>query len=124
MADFIPVYEPVLGGNEKKYVLDCLESGWISSLGKYVPEFEQKFSSFCGRKHGVSVANGTVALQLALMALDIKEGDEVIVPDLTFVATANAVSYTGAKPVFVDSEPDTWNIDPLKIEEKISKNSS
>lgn len=121
MADFIPVYEPVLGGNEKKYVLDCLETGWISSLGKYVPEFEQEFSSFCSRKFGVSVANGTVALQLALMALDIREGDEVIVPDLTFVATANAVSYTGAKPVFVDSEPDTWNMDPSRIEEKITK---
>lgn len=117
----IPVYEPVLGGNEKKYVLDCLESNWISSLGKYVTEFEEKFSGFCGRKFGVSVANGTVALQLALIALGVKEGDEVIVPDLTFVATANAVSYTGAKPVFVDSESDTWNIDPGKIEEKITK---
>lgn len=121
MADFIPVYEPVLGGNEKKYVLECLESGWISSLGKYVTEFEEKFSAYCGSKYGVSVANGTVALQLALLALGIKKGDEVIVPDLTFVATANAVSYTGAKPVFVDSERESWNIDPSKIEEKITK---
>ncbi len=121
MADFIPVYEPVLGGNEKKYVLDCLESGWISSLGKYVTDFEQKFSAYCGKKFGVSVANGTAALHVALLALGIKKGDEVIVPDFTFVATANAVSYCGAKPVFVDSEKDTWNIDPSKIEEKISK---
>lgn len=121
MPESIPVYEPVLGGNEKKYVMDCLETSWISSLGKYVTEFEEKFSQFCERKHGVSVANGTVALQLALMALEIKAGDEVIVPDLTFVATANAVSYTGAKPVFVDSETSTWNIDPAKIEEKITK---
>ncbi|MBI2134299.1 DegT/DnrJ/EryC1/StrS family aminotransferase [Candidatus Woesearchaeota archaeon] len=120
MADFIPVYEPVLGGNEKKYVLDCLDTGWISSLGKYVTDFENKFSAFSGKKFGVSVANGTVALQLALIALDIKKGDEVIIPDLTFVATANAVSYTGAKPVFVDSERETWNMDPSRIEEKIT----
>ncbi len=121
MADFIPVYEPVLGGNEKKYVMDCMDSGWISSLGKYVTEFEKGFSSYCGRKFGVSVANGTVALHLALLALGIKKSDEVIVPDMTFVATANAVSYVGAKPVAVDSEMETWNIDTSKIEEKITK---
>ncbi len=121
MPDFIPVYEPILGGNEKKYVLDCIETNWISSLGKYVGEFEKRFSSYCGSKYGVSVSNGTVALQLALAALGIGKGDEVIVPDLTFVATANAVVYTGAKPVLVDSDIETWNIDPSKIEEKINK---
>lgn len=117
----IPVAEPNLSGNELKYVKDCIESGWISSIGEYVKKFEQGFSKYCGVKHGIAVANGTVALHLALEALGIKTGDEVIVPALTFVATANAVKYTGAKPVFVDSEPRTWNIDPEKIEEKITK---
>ncbi len=117
----IPVSEPLLGGNEEKYVLECVRSSWISSLGKFIPEFEGKFARFCGSKHGVAVMNGTVALQLALAALGIKEGDEVIVPDLTFVATANAVRYLGAKPVFVDSEMKTWNIDPEKIAAAITK---
>ena len=92
MAQFIPVYEPVLGGNEKKYVNDCLDTGWISSLGKYVTDFESKFSAFCERKNGTSVANGTVALQLALIALDIKAGDEVM-----FI-TRNGVVYLLPKP--------------------------
>jgi perosamine synthetase len=104
-----------------KYVTDCLRSGWVSSLGEYITMFEKKFSHYCGCGFGVSCSNGTVALHLALSALGIKEGDEVIVPSLTFIATANAVHYTGAKPVFVDSEPSTWNIDPDKIEEKITK---
>lgn len=117
----IPVSEPVLGGNEEKYVLECVRSSWISSLGKFIPEFEEKFARFCGSKHGVAVMNGTVALQLALAALGIKEGDEVVVPDLTFVATANAVKYLGAKPVLVDAELSTWNIDPEKIAAAITK---
>ncbi|MCP3682777.1 MAG: DegT/DnrJ/EryC1/StrS family aminotransferase [bacterium] len=119
---FIPVAEPTLGGNEKKYVMDCINTTWISSLGKYIPEFEEKFSKYCGVKHGVAVSNGTTALHLALTALNIQPGDEVIIPDLTFVATANAVAYTGARPVFVDSELDTWNMDIHKIEEKITEN--
>lgn len=117
----IPVSEPVLGGNEEKYVLECVRSSWISSLGKFIPEFEEGFAKFCGSKHGVAVMNGTVALQLALAALGIREGDEVIVPDLTFVATANAVRYVGAKPVFVDAELSTWNIDPEKIAAAVTK---
>lgn len=117
----IPVAEPNLSGNELKYVKDCIETGWISSIGEYVKKFEEGFSKYCGVKHGIAVANGTVALHLALEALGIKTGDEVIIPALTFVATANAVKYTGAKPVFIDSEPRTWNIDPEKIEEKITK---
>jgi len=117
----IPVAEPNLNGNELKYVKDCIESGWISSIGEYVKKFEQEFSGYCGVKHGVAVANGTVALHLALEALGIKPGDEVIVPALTFIATANAVKYVGAKPVFIDSEPRTWNIDPERIKEKITK---
>ncbi|MBL7147192.1 MAG: DegT/DnrJ/EryC1/StrS family aminotransferase, partial [Nanoarchaeota archaeon] len=116
----IPVAEPNLDGNELKYVVDCVKTGWISSIGSYVTKFENTFSRYCGMKHGIAVANGTVALHVALEALGIKKGDEVIIPSLTFVATANAVKYTGAKPVFVDSEPRTWNIDPEKIEEKIT----
>jgi perosamine synthetase len=120
MTSFIPIYQPDLSGNESKYVNECLESTWISSLGKYVDEFEEAFADYCGVNHGVSCANGTVALHLVLEAYGIGGGDEVIVPTLTFVATANAVHYTGAKPVFVDSEQDTWNIDPAKIEERIT----
>ena len=119
---FIPVASPALIGKEKEYVLDCLESTWISSSGKYIDLFERNFAEFCGTNYGISCCNGTAALHLALMAFDIGSGDEVIVPTLTFVATANAVTYCGAKPIFVDSEPETWNIDPSKIEEKITKN--
>jgi perosamine synthetase len=109
--DFIPVYTPSLDGREEKYVLDAVRSGWISSLGQYVTRFEEQFARFCGVQHAVSVANGTVALHLALHALGIGPGDEVIVPSLTFVASANAVRYTGATPVFADVDPYTWCID-------------
>lgn len=117
---FIPVCEPTLLGNELKYVTDAVKTGWISSAGKYVTEFEQKFAEYCGCKYGVAVCNGTVALHLALVALGIGKGDEVIIPDFTMIATAFAVCYTGATPVFVDADPDTWNIDTTKIEEKIT----
>ena len=116
----IPITEPSLDEKELEYVTDCIKSGWISSIGKYVDIFGQKFSKYCGAKHGVAVANGTVALHLALAALGIGKGDEVIIPDLTFVATANAISHTGAKPVFVDIDKETWCIDPTKIIGKIS----
>ncbi len=111
----IPVAEPLLGEKELEYVVDCVKSTWISSLGRYVTSFEEGFARFCGAKHGVSVANGTVALHLALKVLGVGPGHEVIVPSLTFVATANAVVYTGARPVFVDSEPSTWNMDPRAV---------
>lgn len=117
---FIPVAAPVLAGNEKKYVMDCLESTWISSTGVYVDRFEKAFAEFCGAKHAVTCSNGTTALHLALMALSVGPGDEVIVPTLTFVATANTVVYCGGSPVFVDAEPATWNIDPAQIEAKIT----
>jgi perosamine synthetase len=116
----IPVAAPVLVGNEKAYVMDCLDSTWISSSGKYIDKFENAFAEFCGVKHAITCCNGTVALHLALMALGVQHGDEVIVPTLTFVATANAVTYCGARPVFVDSEPETWNMDPSLIEEKVT----
>lgn len=117
---FIPVCEPSLLGNELKYVTDAVQTGWISSAGKYVTEFEQKFAEYCGCKYGVAVCNGTVALHLALVALGIGKDDEVIIPDFTMIATAFAVCYTGATPVFVDADPNTWNIDVTKIEEKIT----
>ena len=116
----IPVAAPVLAGREKEYVLDCLDSTWISSNGKYLDQFQEKFAAFCHTRHALACCNGTVALHLALLAYDLEPGDEVIVPSLTFVATANAVSYCGAKPIFVDSEPVTGNLDPAKIEAAIT----
>jgi perosamine synthetase len=117
---FIPVAAPALNGNEKAYVLDCLESTWISSSGKYLDRFEAAFAEFCGVKHAVACSNGTTALHLALVSLGVGPDDEVIVPTLTFVATANTVTYCGARPVFVDAEPETWTIDPAAIEAKIT----
>lgn len=116
----IPVCEPFLNGNELKYVTDAVETGWISSAGKYVTAFEQQFADYCGCKYGVAVCNGTVALHLALTALGIGKGDEVIIPTFTMIASAFAVCYTGATPVFVDADKETWNIDVTKIEEKIT----
>ena len=116
----IPVAAPMLVGNEREYVLDCIDSGWVSSAGKYLDMFEAKFAEFCGVRHAVACCNGTAAVHLALLAHGVGPGDEVIVPTLTFVATANAVTYCGARPVFVDSEPETWNIDPARVEEKIT----
>ena len=116
----IPVAAPVFAGREREYVADCMESGWISSAGKYVELFEAEFAKFCGVRHAVSCCNGTAALHLALAALGVGPGDEVIVPTLTFVATANAVTYCGARPVFADSEAETWNLDPAHVASKIT----
>lgn len=116
----IPVYKPWLHGNEKKYVTDCIDSGWISSKGSYVEKFEKAFADFIGTRYAVSVCNGTVALHLALVALGIGPGDEVIVPTLTYIASVNAITYTGATPVFVDSRPDHWQLDPKDVEKKLS----
>ena len=116
----IPIAAPSLPGNENAYVNDCLDSGWISSTGKYPALFENAWSEFCGARYAVACCNGTAALHLALLALGVRPGDEVIVPTLTFVATANAVTYCGAVPVFVDSEPRTWNLDPAQIEALIT----
>ncbi len=117
----IPIAEPSLGKEERENLLKAFDSGWISSKGEFIEEFERSFSEYVGVKYGVATSNGTTALHLALAALGIGKGDEVIVPTLTFVATANAVTYTGAKPVFVDAHPSYWCIDPEKIEEKITK---
>jgi len=118
--DFIPVYTPVLNGREEKYVLDAVRSGWISSLGSYVTRFEEAFARFCDVPYAVSVSNGTVAIHLALHALGIGPGDEVIVPSLTFIATANAVHYTGATPIFADVDPLTWSLDPADVQRRIT----
>jgi perosamine synthetase len=119
-ADFIPVYTPWLGDREAEYVLEAVQSGWISSLGKYVSQFEEEFARFCGVKYGVATSNGTTALHLALHALGIGPGDEVIVPALSFVASANAVAYTGAKPVFADVDMETWTLAPEDAERLLS----
>jgi perosamine synthetase len=108
----IPVAAPVLRGREREYVLECIDSTWISSAGRFVDEFERAFAEFCGVRHAIACCNGTVAVHLALMAAGVGPGDEVIVPTLTYVASANPVVYCGATPVFVDSEPATWNLDP------------
>lgn len=117
-----PVYQPSLGSKEKANVLECLDSTWISSKGKFITQFENSFSEFIGVKHSAAVCNGTVAIHAALLALGIGNGDEVIVPSFTYIASVNAITYTGAKPVFVDSDLVTWQMDSTKIEEKITRN--
>ncbi|MAF99531.1 MAG: aminotransferase DegT [Nanoarchaeota archaeon] len=117
----IRVCEPTLSGNEAKYVQDCLQTTMISSMGDYIKKFEHAFATYSQVKHGVAVSNGTTAIHLALEALGIGPGDEVIIPTFTMIATGNAVLYTGATPVFVDAELDTWNMDTSQIESKITE---
>jgi perosamine synthetase len=116
----IPVYQPSLRGNEKKYVNECLDSTWISSRGEFITRFEQAFAEYTGVRYAASVCNGTVANHLALLALGLEPGDEVIVPTLTYFASANAIAYVGATPVFVDSQPDTWQMDPDDVRRKLT----
>jgi perosamine synthetase len=116
----IPVAAPVLDGREREYVNECLETTWISSAGRFIGEFERAFADYCGVKHAVACNNGTTALHVALVALGIGPGDEVIVPSLTYIASANAVSYCGATPVFAENETRTFNIDPADIEALIT----
>lgn len=120
MSINIPVYRPSLSGNEKKYLLDCLDSSWISSKGKYIEKFEDDFCQYLGVRHATTTVNGTVALHLALLALGIGENDEVIVPTFTYIASVNCITYTGAAPVFVDSLEDTWQMNPQETEKKIT----
>jgi len=116
----IPVSAPVLGEEELANVVEAVRSGWISSRGAFIGEFERLFAAFCGVRHGVAVANGTVALHIALLAAGVRPGDEVLVPSLTFIATANVVRYCGATPVFVDSDRATWQLDPGLLEAKVT----
>ena len=118
--EFIPVNQPLLNGNEKAYVLECLETGWISSDGPFVSRFEEAFSQRVGRQHGVAVANGSGALDIAVQALKIGPGDEVIMPTFTIISPAASVVRSGATPVFVDCDPYTWNIDVSQIESRIT----
>jgi perosamine synthetase len=117
----IPIYNINLSNYSIKNVKSCLTENWISSKGKFISRFEKKFSKLIKVNYASTVTNGTVALHLALLALGIKKDDEIIVPVLTYVAPVNAISYIGAKPVFVDADIDTWNIDAQKIEQKITK---
>jgi perosamine synthetase len=116
----IPIMEPWLDHQEIDRVMDCLQTGWISSQGPYIPEFEKSFSEFCQTRYGVATSNGTTALHLALLTLGIGEGDEVIIPALSFIASANVVVYTGARPVFADVDEKTWTINPALIEPLIT----
>ena len=118
--DFIPVNEPLLNGNEKKYLCECIDTGWISSEGPFVKEFEQKMSATVGRRYGIAVSNGTAALEVAAQALGIGEGDEVIMPAFTIISCAMAVTKLGAVPVLVDSDLHTWNMNVNEIEAKIT----
>ena len=121
MKKLIPVNEPLLDGNEKKYLLECIDSGWISSEGPFVHEFEEKFAKYIGRKHAISVTNGTAAIDASIEALGITHGDEVIMPAFTIISCVNQIIRNGAVPVLIDSDPDTWNMNVKDIENKITK---
>ncbi len=120
IMNFIPVNEPLLNGNEKKYLCECIDTGWISSEGPFVKEFEQKLSASVHRKYGVAVSNGTAALEVAVQALGIGEGDEVIMPTFTIISCAMAVTKAGAIPVLVDSDTHTWNMNAEEVEARIT----
>jgi len=120
MSDFIPVNEPLLAGNEKKYLLECIETGWISSEGPFVKEFEEKFAEQVNRKFGIAVCNGTAALDIAVEALDLSPGDEIILPTFTIISCIGQIIRKGIKPVLVDCDPQTWNMDISRIESKIT----
>lgn len=117
----IPVNEPLFDGNEKKYLNQCIDQAWISSEGPFVKKFEEGFSAYLGLRYGVAVCNGTAALEVALAAIGITQDDEVIMPTFTIISCALSIMRLGAKPVLVDSEPETWNMDTGKIECKITK---
>ena len=116
----IPVNTPLLNGNEEKYLLECIRTGWISSEGPFIKEFEEKFSSYVNRKHGIAVANGSAALDVAVQALQLSPGDEVIMPAFTIISPAQSVVKAGLIPVLVDSDPETWNMNVDLIESKIT----
>lgn len=118
---FIPVSEPLLDGGEKKYLMECVDTGWISSDGPFVKRFEEAFAKTCGRRFGVAVCNGTAALEAAVEALRIGPGDEVIMPSFTIISCAMAVIRAGGVPVLAESDPHTWNMDPAGLEELVTK---
>ncbi|WP_432821124.1 DegT/DnrJ/EryC1/StrS family aminotransferase [Trichloromonas sp.] len=116
----IPVNEPLLDGNEKKYLNECIDTGWISSEGPFVARFEERMAAAVGRRHGIAVCNGTVALEIAVAGLGLQPGDEVIMPTFTIISCAAAVVRRGCIPVLVDSDPFTWNMDVAQIEARIN----
>lgn len=118
---FIPLCIPEIRGNEKEYVTSCLETGWVSSVGTFVDKFEQQFANYLGAKHAIAMSSGTAALHIGLQLSNICPNDEVLVSSLTFIASANAVRYTGAWPVFIDAEPQHWQIDPQKLADFLHK---
>jgi perosamine synthetase len=118
--DFIPLSVPNIAGNEWQYVKDCLDTGWISSVGEYVTSFERAVAAFSGAAYGVAMVNGTSALHLCLMLMGVKRDDYVVIPNITFVATANAVKYLGAEPILIDTDPDTWQMDLDLLESFLS----
>ena len=117
----IPVNEPLLGETDLQYVGECVRTGWISSAGRFIDEFEQRWAAYCGKRYGIAVSNGTTALQLAVAALDLQPGDEIIMPSFTIISCALAAVYNGAVPVLIDSDPATWCMDVTQIEKKISE---
>lgn len=117
---FIPVNTPLLSGNEEKYLLECIKTGWISSEGPFVKQFEEKFAAYNGLKEGIAVANGSGALDIAVQALNLGRGDEVIMPTFTIISPVQSVIRAGATPVLIDSDPFTWNMDITQIESKIT----
>lgn len=118
--ELIPVYRPDLSGNERAYVLECLDTSWISSIGVFIERFERAVAEATGAAHAIAVSNGTVALHLALHCLDIGPGDEVIVPTFTYIASVNTIAQTGARPVFADSRPGDWLLDPDDVARRIT----
>ena len=120
MPEMIPVNEPFIGEHETEYVLECLRTGWISSAGGFIREFEERWANYCGMAHGVAVSNGTVALEIAVSCLDLQPGDEVIMPSFTIISCAQAVTRNGGKPVLVDSDPRTWCMDVDQVAAKIT----
>ncbi len=120
--DFIPLHRPVFEGNEKKYLIDCIDSNFVSSVGKRVNEFEDMICNFTGAKYAIATVNGTTALHIAIVLSDVSAEDEVITQPLTFVATCNAISYAGARPIFVDVDKDTLGMSPKSLKEFLEKN--
>lgn len=117
----VALHEPVFSGNEKKYLAECIDSGYVSSVGSFVTTFENALCEFTGARHSIATVNGTTALSLALISLGVKPGDEVIVPAMSFVATANAVSHCGATPHFVDVDSENWGLSPLALRQRLAE---
>ena len=113
--DFIPLHEPRFVGNEKKYLNECIDSTFVSSVGKYVGELEENIASYTGAKYAIATSNGTSALHISLLLANVSQGDEVITQPLTFIATCNAISYCGAKPIFIDVDKDTMGLSPSSL---------